>query len=518
MVATGNVLAIAVIPIIVVSVILGLYLNSIPSSKDKSRSTSTSNLTTGSSITTTDYFSSTNGTPNSSSLVNGSLSLVQSQVSRYVYNRSWEFSVFAFFDQNNRLDLNSTLTYLSPQAGAFAVTPQFNTLQVIYQNGTRVWNDTYHGLPGSYTMKQGENFTDLYWIPTSVLQVRGTYAIIDFPLLSFQNGTSMGQQLEVNMTLKSPGPTTEMTATTAYSVYCCGGTTSIVQSTTTTYRPIQSWIYLDSSNGSAACEAIVEGAIGWASWSGNTCTLSGLNGIGPAKVVGLYTGLVIFPGVTLLLSNVSPGFQNGGTIINNGTIIMQSGIANDGVINNYGLISNATGGNEFDNFYMADGGTINNYGTFKIPLLLEKFTPPTPYPNGTMPSPNTMTVNLDNQTYVVVPTFYNAGVFNNYGILNNTGAFQNFMYGSTYNSTFNNYGTLENGPDAFFQNNYTVTNNGSIINAGSFTNHGIVVNLCGGNFEEWDGGNYVGNAIIGVCGTTTTTVQVTIMEKNSSPG
>ena len=219
-----------------------------------------------------------------------------------------------------------------------------------------------------------------------------------------------------------------------------------------------------------------------------------------------------------MLSNVSPGFQNGGTIINNGTIIMQSGIANDGVINNYGLISNATGGNEFDNFYMADGGTINNYGTFKIPLLLEKFTPPTPYPNGTMPSPNTMTVNLDNQTYVVVPTFYNAGVFNNYGILNSTGVFQNFMYGSTYNSTFNNYGTLENGPDAFFQNNYTVTNNGSIINAGSFTNHGIVVNLCGGNFEELDGGNYVGNAIIGVCGTTTTTVQVTIMEKNSSPG
>ena len=267
--------------------------------------------------------------------------------------------------------MNSTLTYLSPQAGAFAVTPQFNTLQVIYQNGTSVWNQTYQGIPGSYTMKQGEDFTDLYWIPTSVLQVRGTYAIIDFPLLSFQNGTSMGQQLEVNMTLKSPGPTIETTPTTYSVCCCCGGTTSIVQSTTTTYRPIQSWIDLNSSNGSAACEAIVEGAIGWASWSGNTCTLSGLNGIGPAAVVGPNTELVIFPGVTLLLSTNSPGFQNTGAIINNGTILMQSGLSNYGVLDNYGLV-NGTGDNDNDNYFMGDGGTVNNYGTFNLPLLLRE--------------------------------------------------------------------------------------------------------------------------------------------------
>jgi hypothetical protein len=220
------------------------------------------------------------------------------------------------------------------------------------------------------------------------------------------------------------------------------------------------------------------------------------------------TGLDIFPGITLLLSNNPPsGFANYGTIFNNGTISMQSSFTQYGILDNYGLVlSNATDGSQIDSIFMAGGGTINNYGTFNIVR---------DHPNLSN-STNGTTIDSFNQTLFAGSNFNNNAIFNNYGILNNSGVFQNFEAGSSFNSTINNYGILENGPAAIFQNEHTIVNNGSVINAGSFTNNGTVVNLCKGNFEELSGGNFVGNMVLGVCGTTTTDVQVTTAEESSS--
>ena len=143
------VVAAVVIPIIAVSVVLGVYLGSIPSATGAGSRSYTVTTMGGSS------YASNSSSPQNSSHVTSTnnldttitnslyaLSPPYQRVSIYALNRTWEFSVYLYFDQNN-LDLNSTLTYLSPQTGEFELQSPINTLQVFAPNGTDVWNWIY---------------------------------------------------------------------------------------------------------------------------------------------------------------------------------------------------------------------------------------------------------------------------------------------------------------------------------------------------------------------------------------
>jgi hypothetical protein len=141
-----------------------------------------------------------------------SLSILHSQISHYALNVTWEFSVFAYLDNNN-VDLNSTLTYLSNQTKEFEIQHPINTIQVMNQNGTGVWNWAVPGALAFVNVTGGEEFIDFNQIPSNVMQAPGSYTITILPLLNSINGTSFGQLLEVNMTIisSSTGMTTQIT-------------------------------------------------------------------------------------------------------------------------------------------------------------------------------------------------------------------------------------------------------------------------------------------------------------------
>jgi len=116
-------------------------------------------------------------------------------------------------DQND-VDLNSTLTYLSNQTKEFEIQRPINTIQVLNQNGTGVWNWAVPGALAFVNVTGGEEFIDFNQIPANVMEAPGSYTIAILPLLNSMNGTSLGQLLEVNMTIisSSTGMTTRITA------------------------------------------------------------------------------------------------------------------------------------------------------------------------------------------------------------------------------------------------------------------------------------------------------------------
>jgi len=189
---------VAVIPIIVVSLIVGLYLYSIPSNSNSATTSSGAKTVTGAST-----FSSTNS-PQFGTTTQSSLSLQRSTVTRYSSDKNWEYSVFASVDSEN-VDLNSTLTYLSSHTAEFEIDSPIDFLSVIYQNGTVVWNWAVPGALRLLNVTQGETFLGFNQIPDSVMKVPGTYTIRDIPLLNAQNGTSLQDQLALNVTVESSG-------------------------------------------------------------------------------------------------------------------------------------------------------------------------------------------------------------------------------------------------------------------------------------------------------------------------
>jgi hypothetical protein len=221
LVKSSLVVAVVVIPITAISVILGVYLSSIPTATGTGSKSTTVTTSGGPS-----YTSSSSPSQNSSHVAstnNFDTTLTNSQyilsppyqrVTTYALNRTWEFSVYLYFDQNN-LDLNSTLTYLSPQTEEFELQSPINTLQVFAPNGTDVWNWIVPGAIRLVNVTQNEEFTDFNQIPVGlVMNAVGNYTITILPLVSYSNGTSFGQLLEVNATVAGSYQTSTGVVTT----------------------------------------------------------------------------------------------------------------------------------------------------------------------------------------------------------------------------------------------------------------------------------------------------------------
>ena len=428
------------VPIIAISVVLGVYLDSISSNSGSFSISSTVTSLSGSSNSSQFSTSSTTTLTQNSTMTTtvastqNSLSILHSQISHYALNGTWEFAVFAYVDQNN-VDLNSTLTYLSNQTKEFEIQRPINTIQVLNQNGTGVWTWAVPGALAFVNVTEGEEFIDFNQIPANVMQTLGSYNINVLPLLNSINGTSLGQLLEVNMTIisSSTGMTTQtttisgtsstsssqnpvLTSNEAFSYdkipaqtvvgnftiqffSATGHTTSgngtqymfifnittpdgasgsvpfvwtppcslklgvicesdnswvlpdpenstvnylqanllilwytnttgfyvsfqewdeiQVTTTTTVSNIIPNFITLDASNGSQACASLMPGS-GTARWNADVCTLTGSETTSPSLLVSPNTILDIFPGITLVLDNPGFGFENYGTIINNG--------------------------------------------------------------------------------------------------------------------------------------------------------------------------------------------------------
>ena len=293
-----------------------------------------------------------------------------------------------------------------------------------------------------------------------------------------------------------------------FNLASCGSTitTTTTSKTSSNTTANQSLIVLDLSNGSAACQNIREGQEFFANWSGNECTLTGSDNISSFALNPDVT-LEIFPGVTLVLNG--GGFGNYGTIINNGTMEVQTSFTSYGVIVNSGLISTNTSiGTVVDTYFMPNGGTFENYGTFLMNGHVGYYQHNETFPNGTM----YITAGDENLTG---GNFANGGTLDNYGTINNTGWVWNGETGLDFNSIINNFGTIRNLEYAKFVNNYTINNNGIIVNSGNFANNGTIANYCGSNFVETGTGAYSGSAVTGACGTTTFET-TTIKEENNS--
>jgi len=156
------------------------------------------------SITGSNIASSNSQTTNSTVSSENALSISDALVTSYSPDRSWKFSVFSYLAPEN-IDLNSTLTYLSPQTREFEIEQPIDFITVVYQNGTVVWSWAVPGAIGLFNVTQDQRFTDFNQIPDSVMQIAGTYTIEVIPLVSTSNGTSLQQQLEVNVTIQSSG-------------------------------------------------------------------------------------------------------------------------------------------------------------------------------------------------------------------------------------------------------------------------------------------------------------------------
>ena len=92
----------------------------------------------------------------------------------------------------NTVDLNSTLTYLSNRTEEFEIQHPINTILVVNQNGTGVWSWAVPGALALVNVTEGEEFIDFNQIPTSVMEAPGSYIITILPLLNSINGTSSG--------------------------------------------------------------------------------------------------------------------------------------------------------------------------------------------------------------------------------------------------------------------------------------------------------------------------------------
>ena len=326
----------------------------------------------------------------------------------------------------------------------------------------------------------------------SFLVPNGTYNYTLNPVNNFENSQGF-----TSGTATINGD--NVTVYVSFNLASCGSTVSTTTtSKTTTYTTSavkQSLIMLDLSNGSAACQNIIEGQQFLANWSGNACILTGSDQVSNFAVKPDIT-LEILSGVTLVLKG--GGFANYGTIINNGTMKVYTPLGSYGVIVNSGLMTtNSTIYTEFDTHFMSNGGTFENYGSFLINGHVGYYQHNETYSNGTI-------YFHEGNENLTGGSFTNGGILQNYGTINNTGWFWNVEAGFDFNSTIDNFGTIQNLEYAQFINNYTISNNGIMINSGYFTNDGKILAYCNSNFVEASAGSFYGNSVVGACGTTTT--------------
>lgn len=227
---SSKVVAIAVIPIIAVSLGLGIYLSSIPSNSGPSYSVSSTQIeinSTSVSRSVVESPSSTEQNSTSATTSQGPLSLLRSQVTKTTFNNTWEYSVSAYLGQSNVV-LNSTLTYLSPQTNEFEIQGTINEVLVINENGTVMWSLPISELIRLVNVTQGQFFIDSNQISDSIMQAPGNYTIELLPLFDSSNGTPLGQQLEVNISVVRSEETTLYSNTTLTTVE--NSTVSISQS------------------------------------------------------------------------------------------------------------------------------------------------------------------------------------------------------------------------------------------------------------------------------------------------
>lgn len=277
--------------------------------------------------------------------------------------------------------------------------------------------------------------------------------------------------------------------------------TTTTSTSTSAPQPNQSSIVLDASDGANVCQQIADNASFTDTWSDNMCTLfsssynSGFN-------LERYSTLDIMPGVTLAFAGKA-GITSWGSIINNGTIDFWGwlGLTSYGFIDNAGIISS--------NSSVDSEGTFENYGTILINGHYSLYQKNESYSNGTV----YITAGDENLTG---GSYGNEGTLNNYGVINTTGWFWNPECCTDSNSIINNYGVINNLPYAIFVNNATIINKGVIENSATFQNSGLVINFCRSNFAETQVGNYSGNTIIAGCDITTSAEASTTIENDSS--
>jgi hypothetical protein len=494
----GNkLIAIAVIPVIAVSVVLGVYFGTSLISPNSVTVNSTSVNSRTSSRTTASRPSTSTISDNSSG---NYLKFLETAAQRYALNGTWSFSVMSYLN-GTTLFINSTLVYLGNTTGKYQkFGGPIGAVTLTAPNGTvSDWTGIVPDYVSLENVTFGRNFTSRASIPAVMLaSTPGNYTVNVQPRISTDNGTSLGPLLAVNLTIASvPSYSYKTTTTTSANPSIWNNETT---SGNYTINPLATTtIFLNQTDGSSACQSL--GAT--ASWSASddTCVMTGASQVSLTFLVFARVILMISPGVSLILENSGSEFVNYGTIINNGTIDILNTFIQYGVLINHGTIwTNVSITDMIDTTLMPNGGTTSNYGDINI----------FGYYKSGLPYGNATTYANGSSYFLSGGSYRNGGILNNYGTINSTGDLQNFALDYNSSDTINNYGTIINGAGGLYENLFpsNVLNNfGAIVNEGNFVNNGTFYAYCpSSTFKTFGSGTFSGNPIISPLCTTTTVI------------
>jgi fibronectin-binding autotransporter adhesin len=178
-----------------------------------------------------------------------------------------------------------------------------------------------------------------------------------------------------------------------------------------------------------------------------------------------------FASTCVVDSGVALSIASTGELVNDGPEVVSGILINDGTINNGGILQNQVNetitnfGTILNNNYLdIDQGTLTNAGTFdNFGTVTDTVTIGTLNNAGTLTNTGAMTL-LDTVTNTV------GAQFNNTGTLSLSGYFVEPFPGA---DSFTNNGTLTNFAGGVILAATVLTNNGSIINRGTFYSGGV---------------------------------------------
>jgi YVTN family beta-propeller protein len=192
-------------------------------------STSAITTSTGSSSTSRASQSSTITSTSQSSSSSINLTLPSASKSVFALNRTWEFSVIAYVNPNG-VNVNSTLIYLGSSSATYEVQDPIGFVTALNSSGSIVGPIALPTPIRIVNVTTGIVFFSQSLIPNLSFSVPGVYTILDQPLLSSSNGTTLSSMFQVKLTVISSPVGSLSTTTTSSSTLATSVTTASTSS------------------------------------------------------------------------------------------------------------------------------------------------------------------------------------------------------------------------------------------------------------------------------------------------
>ena len=204
---TNKLIAIGVIPVIAISVVLGVYFGtSLISPSNVTVNSTTVTIRATNTTTTSEPSTSTSSSSNSSLSSSGNyLEFPISTVTKYALNGTWNLTARDYLN-GTTLFVNSTLVYFGNATAEYQIFG--GPIGAVTLTAPNETVSDWTGIVPDYVVLEnvtyGRTFTSKASIPTDALTTApGNYTINIEPRISTSNGTSLGPLLNVNLTVTS---------------------------------------------------------------------------------------------------------------------------------------------------------------------------------------------------------------------------------------------------------------------------------------------------------------------------